>query len=93
MALVAVDCDDSGRAESTEELNRKQSQSTHADYHCRASRDEQWQGRLDRGVRRQAGVGEGRGKDRIKIPDRNRKAGLNHHVFRQTTVESNPGAR
>lgn len=58
MALIVVHGDNPRRAESSQELNSKQTQSADADYHRGGSWHKRRRGRLDRGVRGQAGIRE-----------------------------------
>jgi hypothetical protein len=89
MAFIVVHGDNPCRAEGSQELNRKQTQSADTDYNRGCSWHKRRQGRLDCRVRGQARIRERGSEDGIKISGRNGKPRLNHNVFSQATIESN----
>jgi hypothetical protein len=75
--LVIVSRDDSGRAQSPQELNSKLPQTADADYYCGRPRHQQRQGWFDRRVGRQARVREWGSQHGVEVAHWNSKARVN----------------
>ena len=71
--FAQIDGDDPGRGELAQELHRDVAKTADADHHHRRSWNEAMSCALDRVIRRQRGVRQRRGGDRVEVADRHQQ--------------------